>query len=216
MDMQIGDRVRFLDEIGGGRISGFKGKSIALVEDEDGFEVPMSTNKLVVVEASGKNEAPKQVERASSVVAEKPSMQPTTDNDAAEEQLLQAQKDILTTAQPQIKKIDLPHPVPYHTMRNPEDKDAPIVVDLHAHEVLETTRGMSNGDILRYQLRVMRDTLEQHKNNRGQKIVFIHGKGQGVLRQAVANELRRYYPHLPFQDASFSMYGYGATQVTIR
>ena len=95
-------------------------------------------------------------------------------------------------------------------------RGTPIVVDLHAHEVLETTAGMSNGDILRYQLRIMRDTLEQHKNNRGQKIVFIHGKGQGVLRQAVVNELRHYYPHLPYQDASFSEYGYGATQVTMK
>ena len=36
--MKIGDKVRFLSEVGGGRVSGFQGKDIVLVEDEDGFE----------------------------------------------------------------------------------------------------------------------------------------------------------------------------------
>ena len=39
--MKIGDKVRFLSEVGGGRVSGFQGKDIVLVEDEDGFDVPM-------------------------------------------------------------------------------------------------------------------------------------------------------------------------------
>lgn len=47
--MKIGDRVRFLNEIGGGRVAGFRGKNIVLVEDEDGFEVPMLTTEVVVV-----------------------------------------------------------------------------------------------------------------------------------------------------------------------
>ena len=34
--MKIGDQVRFLNEIGGGRVAGFQGKNIVLVEDEDG------------------------------------------------------------------------------------------------------------------------------------------------------------------------------------
>ena len=38
--MKIGDKVRFLSEIGGGVIVGFQDKSIALVEDEDGFQIP--------------------------------------------------------------------------------------------------------------------------------------------------------------------------------
>jgi hypothetical protein len=47
--MKIGDRVRFLSEVGGGRVAGFQGKDIVLVEDEDGFEVPMRVNEVVVV-----------------------------------------------------------------------------------------------------------------------------------------------------------------------
>ncbi len=35
--MKKGDKVRFLSEVGGGRVAGFQGKNIVLVEDEDGF-----------------------------------------------------------------------------------------------------------------------------------------------------------------------------------
>ena len=48
--MKIGDKVRFLSEVGGGRVSGFQGKDIVLVEDEDGFEIPTSVHDVVVVE----------------------------------------------------------------------------------------------------------------------------------------------------------------------
>ena len=40
--MKKGDKVRFLSEIGGG-------KNIVLVEDEDGFEIPMAINDVVVI-----------------------------------------------------------------------------------------------------------------------------------------------------------------------
>ena len=47
--MKIGDQVRFLSEVGGGKVSGFQGKNIVLVEDEDGFEIPMQVRDVVVV-----------------------------------------------------------------------------------------------------------------------------------------------------------------------
>ena len=47
--MKIGDKVRFLSESDGGRIAGFKGNNLVLVEDQDGFEIPMPINEVVVV-----------------------------------------------------------------------------------------------------------------------------------------------------------------------
>jgi hypothetical protein len=47
--MKIGDKVRFLSEVGGGTVAGFQGKNIVLVEDEDGFQVPMRLTEVVVV-----------------------------------------------------------------------------------------------------------------------------------------------------------------------
>lgn len=47
--MKIGDKVRFLSEVGGGRVAGFQGRNIVLVEDEDGFQVPMRVSEVVVI-----------------------------------------------------------------------------------------------------------------------------------------------------------------------
>ena len=49
--MKIGDKVRFLNEIGGGKIVAFKKNNIVLVEDEDGFEIPMQLNDIAIVQS---------------------------------------------------------------------------------------------------------------------------------------------------------------------
>lgn len=378
--MKIGDKVRFLSEIGGGRVSGFKGRDIVLVEDEDGFEIPMAANDVVVVEsddystakAMGKDNQPsiqpvsapdgmsikqklsqglsqkdaddeepdydpadKEVTFRAPVeerkggnklsvylafvpmdvkeftntrfecylvndsnyflhynylVAENQNWQmklngeiepntltfveevgredlnnlehialqmlaykkdkpfllkPTIDvqfrldpvkfyklhcfqeNDFFEEPALlftviendEQQRPLVIDAkilrQEMYKKVKEDEKKPAKTIQKKDNQEI-VVVDLHAHEVLETTNGMNNADILEYQLKVFRDTLAEYSNKRGQKIVFIHGKGEGVLRRAIINELSYKYKRYQYQDASFQEYGYGATQVTIR
>lgn len=94
--------------------------------------------------------------------------------------------------------------------------DGTLVIDLHADELLETTAGMNAADILHYQLDVFKKTMDENKKKKGQKIVFIHGKGEGVLRHALVHELNYRYKSCTYQDASFQEYGYGATQVTIK
>ena len=91
-----------------------------------------------------------------------------------------------------------------------------VVVDLHANALLDTTAGMSHADILHYQLDKFKETMEAYKGKKGQKIVFIHGKGDGILRQALIKALNYQYKRCTYQDASFQEYGYGATQVTIK
>lgn len=90
-----------------------------------------------------------------------------------------------------------------------------IEIDLHASALLSTTAGMSASDIKEYQLNVFRKTLNEHLKHKGQKIVFIHGKGEGALRSALLYELKHKYRSCSFQDASFQQYGFGATMVTI-
>ena len=96
-----------------------------------------------------------------------------------------------------------------------QDRNAIIEVDLHADELLDTLAGLESKDILQYQLKVFRETLNEHLKDRGRRIVFIHGKGEGVLRNAILKELRTHFKQCRYQDASFREYGYGATMVTI-
>lgn len=106
---------------------------------------------------------------------------------------------------------------PLHTPQPKLAKSDDILeVDLHVHNLLETTAGMNAFDILNYQMDVVRKTLDTHIKERGKKIVFIHGKGEGVLRNAIAQELKRKYPRCLSQDASFQKYGFGATMVIVK
>lgn len=90
------------------------------------------------------------------------------------------------------------------------------VVDLHAEKLLDSTGGMSSADILNYQLDKFREVMKSHRHEKGKKVIFIHGKGEGVLRHAIIHELSYRYRTCTWQDASFQEYGYGATQVTIK
>lgn len=380
--MKIGDKVRFLSEVGGGRVSGFQGKDIVLVEDEDGFEIPTSVHDVVVVEQddyamgkmiSAKMEAQQKAEEQAATELHQDSRSIKSilndhdeqtdmhvdEYDAADREItfrapvqereggnkLSAYlafvpvdiKEITHTrfetyivndsnyyihysylvaegnawtlksvgeVEPNTKlfieefgrevlndmgrigvqltayKKDKPFllkpaidvqfridPVKFYKLHVFEENeffeqpsllftivdndevarplvvdskrlkeqmykdekiiahegkkkrqkdDGTLVIDLHADELLETTAGMNAADILHFQLDVFKKTMDENKKKKGQKIVFIHGKGEGVLRHALVHELNYRYKSCTYQDASFQVYGYGATQVTIK
>lgn len=86
-------------------------------------------------------------------------------------------------------------------------------VDLHIHELIDSELGMSNFDKLSLQLKTVKLKLEEAISKKQKKIVFIHGKGDGVLKNEVRNLLKNY--PVTFHDASFTKYGQGATEVLI-
>ena len=94
--------------------------------------------------------------------------------------------------------------------------DNTIEVDLHIHELLDNTNGMNNSDMLNYQLDVFRKTMDEYRNKKNQRLIFIHGKGEGVLRNALLKELKSKYSSCVSQDASFREYGFGALLVIIK
>lgn len=353
--MKIGDKVRFLSETGGGIVAGFQGNNIVLVEDEDGFQIPVRTNDVVVVgtddynikiDSVGKKDTKKDIEN-------EPADRPVTFRAKPEErkggdvlsvylafvpidsreitntkfeayivndsnyyinysytsaegaswhlrstgevepntklfieefdretlntlervcvQLIAYKRDKTFMSKPPVDaqiRIDTVKFYKLHTFkendffeqpallytviendkvvrplvidakklkqemtrkisddnkkphvqpaRKQQDKDTPIVIDLHASGLLETTSGLSAADILNHQLDVFRKTMDEYKSKTGTKLIFIHGKGEGVLRHAIIHELNYRYKRCPYQDASFQEYGYGATQVTIK
>ncbi|NPD92663.1 DUF2027 domain-containing protein [Xylanibacter muris] len=360
--MKIGDKVRFLSETGGGKVAGFQGKDIVLVEDEDGFQIPTAITDVVVIgneDYSTANviEAKKQTGKGISAKTQDedydPADRPITFKAAPEErkggealsayiafvpvnphemtttpfesyfindsnyymrfvymtaegsawhmkltdevepntkllmeeftrdkldtmsrvaiQIIAYKRDRTFISKPAINADFRIDPVKFyklHTFREndffeqdaliytivendktarplvidpnelkremmakasadrtsaarkdkkmPQDKNAPLVIDLHANELLDTTAGMSSTEILNHQLDVFRNTLKENASNKGKKIIFIHGKGEGILRHAIVNELRHKFKQYQYQDASFQEYGYGATQVTIK
>jgi len=350
--MKIGDKVRFLNEIGGGIVTGFRGKDIVLIEDADGFDIPMPIRECVVIDTDDYNMTRPVPKAAPQKVEEKPSkpqvsasayrqpemrggdilnvflafvpedvkavsttpfetylvndsnyylyytylyaegkawsvrshgiIEPNTkflleefekaelnDREHVAVQFVAFKdgrsfalkpvasveiridtvkfyklhtfqeseffetpaliydivKDDIPTKQVYVSAEELQSALLQKTVID-KPKTQPIVkrggqngiieIDLHIGELLDDTHGMSNSEILNYQLDKFREVLEQYKNKREQRIVFIHGKGDGVLRKALLDELKRKHPTFRHQDASFQEYGFGATMVTIK
>ncbi|MEG1544154.1 MAG: DUF2027 domain-containing protein [Tannerellaceae bacterium] len=94
--------------------------------------------------------------------------------------------------------------------------NAVLEVDLHINALLDSTTGMTPADMLTYQLDKFHEIIAQYAAHKGQKIVFIHGKGDGVLRRSIETELKTKYKQYSYQDASFREYGFGATMITIK
>ena len=90
----------------------------------------------------------------------------------------------------------------------------PMEVDLHIHQLVKSTKGMQNHDILNLQLDTAKKRLEFALSKRIQRIVFIHGVGSGVLKLELEYLLKR-YDQLKFYAADFQKYGHGATEVYI-
>lgn len=87
-------------------------------------------------------------------------------------------------------------------------------IDLHIEELMDNFKGMSNAEIILVQLKHFQHTLDTAINDHYRKLIVIHGVGNGRLKQEVRNILSS-YKNLQYYDASYSKYGFGATEIVI-
>lgn len=244
MNINIGDTVRFLREVGGGKVTGFRKGGLILVEAEDGFEIPMLESDLVVIpnEANKYNTTEKNRETASATNASmfgKQKPQSSCDNipetlfdrdynytakETLEERVVRLESMVRKLTR-RLDEIEAANALRQHaraaippanvTLDKKLGKEEVVEIDLHAHALLDSTDGLSATEIKDYQMNVFRETMELYRRDKGRRIVFIHGNGDGVLRKAILTELKYTYKNCRHQDASFQQYGFGATMVTI-
>ncbi len=86
-------------------------------------------------------------------------------------------------------------------------------VDLHIEQLVDTVSGLAGKEILDIQMEKVRTEMENALREGTRKLVFIHGIGQGTLKNELRRELGSRYKKVVIQDASFKEYGYGATMV---
>jgi hypothetical protein len=87
-------------------------------------------------------------------------------------------------------------------------------VDLHIEELLDNWSGMTNAQLIDVQLKKMQKELDEAIGNHYQRIIFIHGVGNGRLKSEVRRILAG-YKGIRFHDASLQRYGFGATEVLL-
>jgi len=87
-------------------------------------------------------------------------------------------------------------------------------IDLHIHELTDSTKKMTDYDMLQLQLETAEKRLKRAIENKEKKLIFIHGVGKGRLRNELSILFQR-YKEVDYYDADFLKYGRGATEVYI-
>ncbi len=101
------------------------------------------------------------------------------------------------------------------TRTKPKERNLPkMEVDLHIHQLTSSTKGMTNHEMLTLQLDTAKRQLEFAIRKKIQKVVFIHGVGEGVLKLELHYLFGR-YDNVKHYDADYQKYGLGATEVYI-
>lgn len=87
-------------------------------------------------------------------------------------------------------------------------------VDLHIEELTEDESKMQAFEKFNIQMEHFRKCLDEAIKRNLDKIVFIHGVGQGTLKNSIEDELNK-YSFVHYFPASMQKYGVGATEVII-
>ncbi len=99
--------------------------------------------------------------------------------------------------------------------QKPKERVLPAMeVDLHINQLLPKTKHLTNYEMLTIQIDAAKRQLDFAISKKIQRIVFIHGLGEGVLRTEMEYLFNR-YENIKFYDADYQKYGRGATEVYI-
>lgn len=89
-------------------------------------------------------------------------------------------------------------------------------IDLHIEQLTNNTLAMNNAQMLDLQLRTFETKFENAVATGMDEIIFIHGVGNGVLKQEIQRKLVGHKNVAWFQDAQKEKFGYGATRIKIK
>lgn len=94
--------------------------------------------------------------------------------------------------------------------------DKPVsLVDLHIEKLSKDAASLSSSQILQIQLQAFEKALDLAIAGGMEEITFIHGVGNGILRDAIHKQLSKESNIQFFKDALREKFGYGATLVRI-
>lgn len=88
-------------------------------------------------------------------------------------------------------------------------------VDLHIGELVENIAGLSSHDMFKIQMDYFRKMLDSAIAAEYTKVTFIHGVGNGVLKNAIIEELKK-YKNTVNRMASIAKFGVDAIDVVIK
>jgi hypothetical protein len=103
---------------------------------------------------------------------------------------------------PSSEKIEIPNP----------GKE----VDLHIEKIRDDHQFLKNSEILDIQLNHFKKNLDAAIVHKLQSMIFIHGTGNGTLRNEIHKIISKHPQVKTFMDAHKEKFGYGATEIVLK
>jgi len=195
MPFKPGDKIKYLNEEGGGTVLRLIGEHKIEIEGDDGFDYILKKSEVI---GEGKS-----------------SLDEMDIQDRLKSFTQSIVKDhVVHEQQPRFRSLITDYLISSRLNWTSKDKDF-IEIDLHIEELLDKPKYMNDGQKLHFQLDHARHCLEEVFNINMKRVIFIHGVGSGVLR----DELRKWLKtmsHIEIVDAKYQRYGIGATEVRIK
>lgn len=226
---EIGDKVKFLNQVGGGIVTRVTDDFI-FVQDDTGFDIPMQADEIIRMadqQGAGKMfnaTMEEQLKGKGAMIgipgpATKSVQVPLT----PEEEIKQL-KNQVANLKDQIAKLKKQlQNVQQQNSRSLTDNillqhiTAPgeAEVDLHIDMLSERPGELTAHEAFEIQMHYFRLCMNHAFSNKMKKVTFIHGVGRGILKDEIAKELKQ-YENVHFFEAPMSKYGVGATEVYFR
>lgn len=222
---QIGDKVKFLNDVGGGIVTRIT-DDLVFVRDDSGFDMPMDPKELIRtadMQGVGRmfNEnldkylpsVPKPLGQA------KPKETPPTAEE--EVKVLRAQvanlKDQVARLTRQLQQAQRANAqgVVDNVLAQHMIDSTTAEVDLHIERLAYDYADLPAHEAFATQMRYFRSCMNQAVANRVGKVIFICGVGHSILRGELLKELKA-YDNVVVMDAPMSRYGVGAIEVYIK
>lgn len=186
MNINVGDKVRLLNENGEGTVKKVISKNEIWVEVDD-FEYPFALHEFIRI---GENN---EVNHTPSDKIDHPEL-----------------NSIKTT--PSKFKFSRKKGAVSNVFKKMNPRGIPEI-DLHIEQLTaDTSITMDKREALSFQMEYLKYILEEAERNLVRELIIIHGKGEGVLKTEVRRLLGS-LPNIEFWDGAFQFYSTGATHV---
>ncbi len=223
---EIGDKVKFLNQVGGGIVTKVTDDFI-FVQDDTGFDIPLQPDELIRMadmQGAGKlfnktmeeHLAGKSKDSQLPSVAPKLPAAPLTPEDEIKQlknqvanlkdQIAKLKKQLANAQQHNAQTLSDNILLQYQTAPGEAE------VDLHIEMLSERPGDLSPHEAFEIQMHYFRLCMNHAFANKMKKVTFIHGVGRGILKDEIVKELKQ-YENIHFFDAPMSKFGVGATEV---
>lgn len=88
-------------------------------------------------------------------------------------------------------------------------------IDLHIGQLVDSMRGLSPHQMLTKQIEVAKIEIEKARAEKIDKLILIHGKGKGVLKEEIYKMLEN-MADIEFWEANIIKYRFGAVEIRFK